>query len=143
MKASLSEALLLFNEEVKPPHNKGEYRIRIKRLTTLLSTRETVGSVVVIRPTTPSYGTPLCHEPQEFGMDPGSSFSHLVVQRSFPTKTQQRPRFIAVPPKSRRVSGVCPSDTTDTPFLSPPGVPRLFGLTYNGRSEEGIRVVSP
>jgi hypothetical protein len=47
-------------------------------------------------------------------MNPGSSFSHLVAQRSFPTKTQPRSRFIVVPPKATRVSGVCPSDTTDT-----------------------------
>ena len=36
---SLSEAILLFNEEVKPPKNKGiQNLIRIKRLTTLLNT---------------------------------------------------------------------------------------------------------
>jgi hypothetical protein len=76
-------------------------------------------------------------------MDPGSSFSHLVMERSFPTQTQQRPRFIAVPPKATRVSGVCPSDTTDTHhFCRHTGVPRLLG-SQEGRSEEGIRVVSP
>jgi hypothetical protein len=47
-------------------------------------------------------------------MDNGPSFSHLVMQRSFPTKTQQRPRLIAVPPKATRVCGVCPSDTPNT-----------------------------
>jgi hypothetical protein len=46
-------------------------------------------------------------------MDNGPSFSHLVMQRSFPTKAQQRPRLIAVPPKATRVGGVCPSDTTN------------------------------
>jgi len=49
---SLSQALLLFNEEVKTPHGqKGNTEIRIKRLTTLLNTW-TVGSAVVIRLTT-------------------------------------------------------------------------------------------
>ena len=47
-------------------------------------------------------------------MDNGPSFSHLAMQRSFPTKTQQRPRLIAVPPKATRVCGVCPSDTPNT-----------------------------
>ena len=35
---SLSEALLLFNEEVKTPTTKGNPEIRIKRLTKLLNT---------------------------------------------------------------------------------------------------------
>jgi hypothetical protein len=47
-------------------------------------------------------------------MDNGPSFSHLVMQRSLPTKTEQRPRLITVPPKATRASDVCPSDTTDT-----------------------------
>ena len=47
-------------------------------------------------------------------MDNGPSFSHLVMQRSFPTKTQQMSRIIAVPPRTTRVSDVCPSDTEDT-----------------------------
>jgi hypothetical protein len=42
---SLSEALLLFHEEVKTPKKQGNTEIRIKRLTTLLNTYR--GSVVV------------------------------------------------------------------------------------------------
>ena len=60
-------------------------------------------------------------------MDPVPSFSHLVMQKSLPTNAQQRPRLIAAPPNSSGHTGV----------------PRLYGLTYKGRSEEGISVVSP
>ena len=88
-------------------------------------------------------------------MDPGPCFSHLDMQRSLPTNTQQRSRHIAAPPKGntcqrwmshRNVSRsqIWISDTVNTCHsCRHTGVPRLYGLTYKGRSEEGISVVSP
>ncbi len=81
----LSESLLLFNTEFKTPPQKREYR-NPNYTTRNPDQHVTVDSVVVIRPTTPSYGTPLCHD-----------YSLIVV-----------------PPKSTRVRGVCPTDTTNT-----------------------------
>jgi hypothetical protein len=46
--------------------------------------------------------------------------------------------------RTTRVIGVCPSDTVNTfHFCHHTGVPRQYGLTDKGRSEEGISVVIP
>jgi hypothetical protein len=118
-----------------------------------------VGSVVVIRPTTPSYGTPLCHEPQESGMDPGSSFSHLVMERSFPTKTQTEVTTHSGPVKGNTCQGcmsqwhraprresvwlafkndeTCVSKPRDSPWYPGPQRPRVYMCQTRG--VEGLR----
>ncbi len=84
----LSEALLLFNEEVKNPKTKGIQKLAVLWSSDLLL---------------PGYGSPLCHDHRGLEWIPAQVLVTSSGKGHFQPKHKLRPRLIAVPPKATRV----------------------------------------